>query len=149
MEMVLFIGIQASGKSTFYNERFSATHTRVNLDTLKTRHREKVLLRECLAAQRPFVVDNTNVTVAERLKYIAQAKAAGFKVVGYYFATRLKDALARNSLRQGTERIPDLGVMGTSGRLEIPTRGEGFDCLYYVRPGPEKTFIVEEWRDEL
>ena len=149
MEMILFIGIQASGKSTFFNERFCATHTRVNLDTLKTRHREDVLLRECFAARRPFVVDNTNVTTAQRAKYIALAKSAGFKIVGYYFATRLKEALARNSLREGDARIPDKGVMGTSGRLEIPSRGEGYDCLYYVRPGPDRTFVVEEWRDEL
>ena len=40
MEMVLFVGIQATGKSSFYLERFFRTHVRINLDMLKTHHRE-------------------------------------------------------------------------------------------------------------
>jgi len=44
MEMVLFIGIQASGKTSFYRERFFRTHVRVNLDMLKTRGREELLI---------------------------------------------------------------------------------------------------------
>jgi predicted kinase len=35
MEAVIFVGIQGSGKSTFYNERFVDTHIRINLDMLK------------------------------------------------------------------------------------------------------------------
>ncbi len=31
MEMVLFSGIQAAGKSTFFKERFVDTHLRINL----------------------------------------------------------------------------------------------------------------------
>src|SRR4051812_8782542 len=37
MEAVILIGIQGSGKSTFYRERFFDTHVRVSLDLLKTR----------------------------------------------------------------------------------------------------------------
>ena len=43
MEAVILIGIQGSGKSTFYRERFFDTHVRINLDMLKTRQREKLL----------------------------------------------------------------------------------------------------------
>ena len=32
MEAVIFIGIQASGKSTFFKERFFNTHVRINLE---------------------------------------------------------------------------------------------------------------------
>ena len=32
MEMVLFVGIQATGKPSFYLERFFRTHVRINLD---------------------------------------------------------------------------------------------------------------------
>ena len=45
MEMVLFVDIQASGKSSFYLERFFRTHVRINLDMLKTLHREDLLVR--------------------------------------------------------------------------------------------------------
>ena len=58
MEAVILIGIQGSGKSTFCRDRFFNTHVRINLDMLKTRHREKLFLDACLAAKQPFVVDN-------------------------------------------------------------------------------------------
>ncbi len=45
MELLLFIGGQASGKSTFYHQRFRDTHLRINLDMLRTRHREAILLK--------------------------------------------------------------------------------------------------------
>lgn len=40
MEAVILCGIQASGKSAFYSERFFHTHVRINLDMLRTRRRE-------------------------------------------------------------------------------------------------------------
>ncbi len=62
MESILFIGIQATGKSTFFREQFFATHVRINLDMLKTHNRERILLAACLEAKQPFVIDNTNLT---------------------------------------------------------------------------------------
>ena len=53
MEAVLFCGIQGTGKSTFYVRRFFRTHVRVNLDMLRTRHRELILFNACLAAKQP------------------------------------------------------------------------------------------------
>lgn len=78
MQAILFIGIQAAGKSTFYQQQFFATHIRLSLDMLKTRHREQLLLRACLEAKQPFVVDNTNTTLAKRGVYINAAKLPGF-----------------------------------------------------------------------
>ena len=85
MELALFIGIQATGKSSFYKERFYRTHVRVNYDMVKTRHREDLLLKACLVGKTRFVVDNTNLARQERARYIRPAKAAGFTVVGYFF----------------------------------------------------------------
>ena len=81
MEMVLFIGIQATGKSSFYLERFFRTHVRVNLDMLKTHHREDLLVKACLEGKTPFVVDKMNLTRADRAAYIGPAKAAGLGFV--------------------------------------------------------------------
>src|SRR4051812_28483698 len=127
MEAVIFIGIQGSGKSSFYKERFFRTHVRINLDMLKTRHREGLLLGACIEGKQPFVVDNTNVTVAGRARYIDAARTAGFRVVGYYFGTNLKSALERNRAREGAGRVPDKGIFGTLKRLQIPSLTEGFD----------------------
>ena len=85
MEAIIFVGLPASGKSTFYKERFFDTHVRINLDMLRTRHREHLLLHTCIEMKQKFVVDNTNPTPAYRAGYIVQAKAAGFAVVGDHF----------------------------------------------------------------
>ncbi len=101
MEAILFIGIQATGKTSFYRERFFDTHLRLNMDSLKTRNREAVLLRACLDAKMKFVVDNTNPTREERSGYIQLARDAGFRIIGYAFRTTIEDALVRNAAREG------------------------------------------------
>jgi len=149
MEAVIFIGIQGTGKSSFYHERFFHTHLRINSDMLKTQNRLRVLLNACLDARQSFVLDNTNVTREVRAQFIAQSRAAGFRVVGYYFRSDITSALARNSGRVNAARIPDRGVLGTYKKLEIPQRSEGFDALYYVQIDPTGKFQVEEWADEV
>jgi predicted kinase len=148
MEAVIFCGIQATGKSSFFRERFFHSHIRINLDMLRTRHREGLLLRACLEGKQRFVVDNTNPSVADRAPYIAAARAAGFRVVGYYFASHAAEALRRNQARAESERVPDAGLLGTHKRLELPRRDEGFDELYYVRL-TDGGFVVEEFCDEI
>lgn len=131
-EAIIFVGLQASGKSTFYKENFFATHIRINLDMLRTRHRENLLIQACLHAKQSFVVDNTNVRIEERKVYIQAAKAAGFKVIGYYFDTDVQTCIRRNRLRGEVERISDVGLFSTVKRLQFPTLSEGFDQIYIV-----------------
>jgi len=145
METIIFTGIQATGKSSFYKQFFSDTHLRINLDMLKTRHREDIILKACLSAKQPFVVDNTNPSVANRQKYITLAKAAKFKLIGYYFQSKLNEAIKRNNTRTGKSCIPEKGIRATYGRLQIPNFSEGFDALYYVTINGDNTFIIKEW----
>ena len=149
MELLLFVGLQASGKTSFYVERFLNTHARVSLDQLRTRHREKRFLGVCLETQMPVVVDNTNPTKEERRPYIDAAKAAGYAVHLYFFQSRVAECVERNEARPEAARIPRLGVLGTSSRLEIPSRDEGFDVMKFVRIAASGGFVVEEWRDEV
>lgn len=148
MEAIIFVGIQAAGKTTFYREHFFNTHIRINLDMLKTRYREDILVQACITAKQPFVVDNTNVLAAERAKYITMAKAAQFRVVGYYFQSDPREALRRNRQRTGKSAIPVQGIFGTYKRLEPPQRQEGFDLLYYVYINAGNEFVVKEWDNE-
>ena len=145
MQAIIFCGIQASGKSTFYQQHFFHTHVRISLDLLRTRYRENLFLDACLRTQQRFVVDNTNPTAAERAKYVALAKAARYEVVGYYFSSAPREAVERNSLRMGKMKIPEKGIYGTLKRLEPPSYAEGFDQLYYVRIDGPGSFAVREW----
>jgi len=149
MEAIIFAGIQATGKSTFYKTHFFNTHVRLNLDMLKTRRREAILLRACIEAQQKFVVDNTNLTIAERAKYIQPSKAANFRVIGYYFQSSIQGAIRRNEGRMGKEKIPAAAIGGAYKRLQIPTLDEGFDTLYYVKIADDGEFVIEESNGEI
>lgn len=143
MEMVLFIGIPASGKSSFYQERFFHTHVRVNRDMLKTRRREDLLIRACLEGKTKFVVENTNLTRAVRAAYVSLAKQASFAVVGYFFESAAIDAVNRNKLRLESERVPAVAIWVANKRLEMPAMEEGFERLYRVRMLQPAGFVVE------
>ena len=146
MEAVIFTGLQGSGKSSFYKERFFSTHVRISLDLLKTRNRENRLLTFCLETQQRFVIDNTNPTRADRARYIGRSTEAGFRVIGYYFRSKVEECLQRNEGR--TDRVPDVAILATAKKLEVPALDEGFDELRYVRI-EDRQFVVEEWKDEV
>lgn len=148
MEAIIFIGIQATGKSTFYAHRFADTHARINLDTLKTRAREERMLMQCIRERRPFVVDNTNVLACERARYISAAKGAGYRVVGYFFESSLADALERNKQREGKSAIPWKGVVAKFRALQRPRLSEGFDHIFHVTIDADVGFAVRDWQDE-
>ncbi len=145
MELVLFVGIQATGKSTLYKQRYADTHIRLSLDMLKTRHRESILLDACLAAKQPCVIDNTNPTKLERARYIEAARQKKFSVKGIFFASGIEPALSRNQNRPPNEVVPDAGIRGTRNRLELPDYQEGFDTLYYATIADDGEFSIAEW----
>ncbi|MCB1045046.1 MAG: ATP-binding protein [Acidobacteria bacterium] len=146
MACVIFVGLQASGKSSFYQQRFRDTHIRLNMDMLKTRYRERVLMVACIDSKQPVVIDNTNSTVGERARYTKPFKQAGFKLVAYYFRSSLAECLARN--RKRDQKIPEVGIKGTYNKLTQPSYDEGFDEIYYVALG-DGGFEVSEWIDEV
>jgi len=134
---VILIGLPASGKSTFFRERFAATHDHVSKDLLRNnqqpQRRQDQLIAASLASERSVVVDNTNPSVAARAPVIALARKHGAEVVGYFFATEAGDALRRNRAREGRERVPDVAIFTARKRIEPPTLAEGFDRLFSVR----------------
>lgn len=145
MEAILFIGIQGSGKTTLYRNRFFETHVRLNLDMLKTRNRLTILSDACIKAKQRYVIDNTNVGKDERAGHIERAKVGGFKVIGYYFEPQVQRALIWNQLRSGKAVIPVKGVLGTLKRLEPPVLDEGFDELYRVVINADGDYLLDPW----
>jgi predicted kinase len=143
MEAVILCGVQGSGKTTLYRDRFLDTHVRVSLDLLRTRHREAAFLQVCVDTQQRFVVDNTNATAAERRRYVEPARAARFKVIGYLVEVDEAEALARNQERSGRARVPARGLVGTARRLIRPTLEEGFDELWHATAAPGRGWRIE------
>jgi hypothetical protein len=125
MEAIVLCGVQGSGKTTLYRDRFAGTHQHVSLDVLHSRAREAAVMTECLQAGRAFVVDNTNPTVADRRRYVQASRDAGFKVIGY--------------LVEGGGRSEHVGpgtTTVTARRLVRPAPEEGFDELWHAMPAP-------------
>jgi predicted kinase len=149
MEAIILIGIPACGKSSFCKQRLTDSHIRINLDMLRTRHREQVLIKACLAAKQPLVVDNTNPTVEDRARYIQLAKATGFSVVGYYFQSQVQASVQRNATRIGDARVSDKAIFSIAKQLEMPSYAERFDDLFYVRLVENNDFEIARWQDEL
>jgi len=148
VEAVIFIGLQATGKSTFYAQRFMRSHVRINLDMLHTRRKEAILLDACLNMPHSFVVDNTNPTREERAGYIRRSRKKGFRIVGYYFSSVVSQALDRNAMRPENERVPDAGIRSVHSRLQLPDYSEGFDGLFHVSIASDNSFVVSDWKTE-
>jgi predicted kinase len=146
MEAVIFVGLQGAGKSSFFRERFFSTHVRISLDLVRTRNREQRFLATCIETKQRFVIDNTNPTHVDRAKFIGSAKQSGFRVVGYYFQSRVEDCLRRNESRN--DAVPEVAILSTAKKLEIPSMDEGFDELFYVHL-TNGGFVVEERNDEI
>ena len=144
--LVLFIGIPASGKTSFYRERFFPSHMYVSLDQVRTRSMEQELFDLILERGKNCVVDNTNIRREDRVRYIPAARARGYRVVGYYFESDLNGCLARNGKRSGKACVPDRAIRGKLAALEPPTRAEGFDEIFRVRL-TEEGFQVEEYHE--
>jgi predicted kinase len=136
-ELVIFVGLQASGKSSLFQERFAATHEHVSKDLFrnnKNRNRRQAqLIEAALGAESSVVVDNTNPTVEDRQPLIKLGREFGARVVGYYFESTVRRCVERNRRRTGKDRVPDVAIYSTAKRLVPPSYSEGFDELSRVR----------------
>ena len=148
MQAIIFIGIQGTGKSSFYKEKFFYSHLRISLDLLNTRNKENALIEYALQYQQRVVIDNTNPTRADREKYIQRFKARNYEVIGYYFQSGLEDALKRNVQRAKDRVVPEAGIRATYHKLELPSLKEGFDKLYYVKIENNR-FVITPWKNEI
>jgi predicted kinase len=137
VELVVFVGLQASGKSTFFRERFAETHQHVSKDLFPNNRnknrRQEHLLRAALSAGRCVVVDNTNPTLEDRRALIGLGGEYGARIVGYYFDASVRECLLRNEMREGKARVPDVAIYATAKMLVVPSIDEGFDELRCVR----------------
>src|SRR5258708_39798310 len=137
MELIIFIGLQGAGKSTFFRTHFTETHVYVSKDLLRNNkrptHRQSQLIENALQAGQSVVVDNTNPTPGDREALIQLGRRYGASIIGYFFESSVRDCLERNKQRSGKERVPDVAIYATAKRLVRPSYTENFDKLFFVR----------------
>ena len=152
MDLIILMGLQAAGKSTFFQTYLqpSGDYIYISKDLLRNNphpeRRQRRLLADALAAGQSVVVDNTNPSPAERTPLIALGKEYGATIRGYFFEPALGASLARNRQREGKARVPDMAIFATRKRLTPPTYDEGFDQLYVVTLPEAGAFQVRELR---
>ncbi len=143
-ELVLLIGLPASGKTSFARARLAATHEHVSRDLLRHRgdpaRRQREQAVSSLRRGHSVVVDNTNATVAERARWLALGRSYGARVVGYHFEASAQDCLDRNRRRPEAQRVPDVAIHVVAARFQPPAPAEGFDELRRVRLLPDGGF---------
>lgn len=150
-ELVILVGLQASGKSTFFRERFAATHEHVSKDLFRNNkdpnRRQAQLIEAALRAGSSVVVDNTNPTVEDRRILIESGRRYGARIVGYFFDSTVRQCIERNRLRAGKARVPNVAIYATAKKLVLPSYSEGFDRLFRVRLIDSSFEVNAETRD--
>lgn len=131
MELIILVGLQGSGKTTWYREHLAATHVHLSKDLMpNARNREtrqQQQLEEALRAGRSVVVDNTNPSIESRAPLIAAGHRHGARVIAVYFEAHVPTSLMRNRAREGKARVPDVAIFRTKKQLVPPSLDEGFD----------------------
>jgi predicted kinase len=131
VELVIFVGLPGSGKTTYYHEQFAATHVHVSKDLMPhARDREtkqRAQIDKALSEGRSVVVDNTNPTAAVRAPLIELGRRRGARVIACYFDVPVRTAIARNAGREGRARVPNVAIFTTQKKLAAPGPEEGFD----------------------
>jgi predicted kinase len=134
-ECIILVGLPGAGKTTFARRRYPS-HEQISKDLLPAsgnkQARQDAALRRALAARRSVIVDNTNVSPAERAAVIAIAREFDARVVGYYIEATTREAIARNEGRTGRAKVPKVAIFASAKRLVPPVLEEGFDELHTV-----------------
>ncbi len=149
--MVIFMGPHRSGKTYYFNWHYKGKFVHIHSDEYRAGSAEQKTVQKCIDKGVDFVIDNTNDTKAGRIVYIQSAKAAGYRVIGYLFSTRISSRCRQYDLndrpkQEYSEIMP--------AEIELPDYSEGFDELYYIermgilhRDGGTSPMLKSDWTD--
>lgn len=141
-QLVVLMGLQGSGKSSFYRKHLAGTHELVSKDLMKNKKQKALiqarLIRKYLGEGKSVVVDNTNLSTKLRKELIHLGHEFEVPVILYYFPITVQESILRNE-GQGRKVIPLAGIYSAAKTLVPPSYDEGFDEIYRV------TLVTHEW----
>ena len=166
-ELVILVGIPASGKTTYYRRHLEPHYLHVSLDNWRgksnVRPKERKAIEGALAAAgdsggkiRGVVVDNTNTTEATRRRYFdyaaefARITGRPVRVIAQFFDEDLESCLARNAPRPADAApgapyfVPPEAIRRFAHMLQPPRREEGFEKIFRLRINADGHFDVTQ-----
>ncbi len=145
-ELVIFVGLPGSGKSTAAYDLSVQDYLRINYDDRRrpgrwTRQDEQQMKQQCTSAAahalttgQSVVIDNTNLNGGAQRHWREVGVAAGAAVRFQYFDTPLGECIRRDALRTGTARV---------GRAVIEKMALWAGERYLSIPAPIKLVLVD------
>lgn len=134
--LIVFCGLPASGKSTFYSKYLKhLNYNHVSRDQLKTMDSCVRKAERHLIEKQNCVIDNTNLEVDSRLKWIQLARKHDFSVYLFHFDVSLEHALHNNLFRklQGAiYNVSEILIRSFNKKFVMPTADEGFTEIYKI-----------------
>ena len=124
-ELIILVGLPASGKSTLTKKKYS-TYTRVNLDTLKKHSKEVQIVGAAVSAGKDIIIDNTNTLIKERKRFLTMVPDTYTKKC-IWLKVEKPICIERNKNRANKVHI--VAIHTKAKRFEEPTIDEGFDSL--------------------
>ena len=142
MEAVVLCGVQGSGKTTLYRDRFLDTHVRVSLDVLRT-PRARGRAPADVPGGGAAVRGRQHEPDARRPRAATSSPPGrpASRSIGYLVEVDAAEAFARNAARAGRARAA--GRARDRAALQRPTPEEGFDELWHATAAPDGGWRIE------
>lgn len=137
---IMLIGIHCTGKTYFYHE-YLKDLARVEYDG-KIKRKQQQQIVNFINDGMSFVLDNTNITKADRKPILELFKNKGYRICAMYFCSVVKECIEKN--RKRLNHIPDKKIIDMSKIIEMPNASEGFTNVYYV-DNAQNDFYLEVW----
>lgn len=170
MELILFVGIPASGKSTMSAQYKKKGYLVLSSDAIRetitggtalehipqkdhswlhSQVFEQIRLQTVAALRsgRSVVVDATNVSRKRRISFLKQLQPFHCPKKCMLFIAPVEVCMERNRKRSGNARIPDESLYRMICNFECPCLQEGWDEIIPVVSGEAYAFPFEKTRD--
>ncbi len=126
--MVLFVGMPGSGKTTYYQQKLAPLgYVHVNQDVLKTKNKVLKLTRETAEKGLNVCIDATNPGQDKRQEFYNLAALHGYNIVVIYF---VRDGKGWNKLRSNP--VPTIAYITYYKYLVEPTSDNTPGYLYQL-----------------